>query len=213
MKAAIPPPPVRQASLIIMAKAPRAGWCKTRLRPRLGLRGAARVQKQLIHDRLKQALRCGRRVEMHCEPAPFHPAFLAARRHGVRLRRQVSGSLGRRMMRAQARRAVVIIGTDCPSLRTQDLALAVRLVESGQDVCIPATDGGYVLLGLSESCPQVFATIAWGSGKVLRQTLRQHRRLGRPLPCLPPLPDLDTIADYARSRRQGQLPASGFVRY
>ncbi len=43
-------------------------------------------------------------------------------------------------------------------------------MDDNDAVVIPADDGGYVLIGMKEPAPEVFAGIAWGSERVMSQT-------------------------------------------
>lgn len=204
-------PPRMFPVLIIMAKSPLPGRCKTRMHARLGQRGAAQLQRNLIRLRIRQAALSGLPAELHCSPDIRHPQFLAARRRGLKLHRQQHGSLGRRMQRAQSRRAAVIVGTDSTDLDSAAIARASQCVRQGHDVIIPARDGGYVLLGLTGAHSAMFNTVNWGSAQVLRQTLRQHRRGKRSLHRMSSLNDLDHPADFARARRLQQLPPFGNI--
>ncbi len=196
-----------------MGRAPIAGQCKTRLRPRLGLRGAARLQLSLLRDRIHECGQLQAAVELHVAGPRNHPVFLAARRRGITLRQQFEGDLGTRMLRAQRGRPVVLIGTDCPALRAEQLMRALAAVIKGRNLCIPATDGGYVLIGLARPHPTGFRCIAWGSAGVLRQSRRQHRRGGLPVEEWQALPDLDLPRDLWRERRSGRLPAFGLASF
>lgn len=191
--------------ILVMARAPLPGRCKTRLHGRLGPRGAARVQGELLR-RLVGILPAAE-CELHAAPDIRHPAFLAARRAGFRIRRQRGPDLGARMRQAQARRPAVLIGTDCPSLTGEIIACAQAQVASGAGTITPALDGGYVLLGLPANYPAAFRGIVWGSAGVLRQTRRQLRLYGLGLRETRPLADLDTPFDFAAERRAGRLKA------
>ncbi|MGJ8668623.1 MAG: TIGR04282 family arsenosugar biosynthesis glycosyltransferase [Oceanococcus sp.] len=190
-----------------MTKAPIPGRCKTRLAPRLGLRGAARLQRQLIQQRLQLALSIDCPVEIHASPDLRHPVFLSAKRLGIKLRKQVAGDLGRRMSRAQGDRPAIIIGTDCPSLTKRHLDDACQALLQNQQLCIPATDGGYVLIAQTHVHPQLFQTIHWGSAQVFRQTRRQQRRSGARWLNTAALDDLDSPRDFLKQRKSGFLPA------
>lgn len=204
-------PPQRGPVLIIMGKLPLPGRCKTRLRPRLGLRGAARLQHSLLRDRIRAALRTGFPVELHFDGPRGHPLLLTARRKGLCLRRQAHADLGTRMLRALHGRPAVIIGTDCPALDIFRLKQALAAVHAGKNLCIPAGDGGYVLIGLSRHHPRSFRCIDWGSDSVLRQSRRQHRQGHLLVEEWSPLRDLDTPRDFWRERRSGRLPAFGYA--
>ena len=195
--------------LIVFARAPVPGEVKTRLAPLLGAHGAAALQAELVARALRTALlaRCAR-VELHGSPHARHPFFLdCARRHGVRLRAQGAGDLGARMRRAFERAlacapCAVLIGSDCPSLRPEDLRAAVHALQHGaQAVCAPTEDGGYALVGLRRSARALFAGIPWGEARVFAATRRRLARLGWRWQRLRTVWDVDRPADYERLER------------
>lgn len=199
--------------LIVFARAPVAGHCKTRLMSRHGARGAARIHRQLSLRTLATAAASGIKVELWCAPDTRHGFFHACRRQsGVTLHRQPTGDLGRKMGRVLAQTlahgasSAVIIGTDCPTLTAQDLRLAVQALEGSADwVLQPAEDGGYVLIGARIAAPGALRDIAWSSGRERRQTLAHLRARGLQTYLLPPLWDVDYPADLRRARRENLL--------
>jgi rSAM/selenodomain-associated transferase 1 len=116
---------------------------------------------------------------------------------------QPTGELGSRMLAAfeaafaAGARRVAIIGTDCPGLRASHLVQAFALLETHDVVVGPATDGGYYLLGLRATQPQLFQDKAWSTDSVLADTLADARRLGLHVAQLPELRDVDTADDLA----------------
>ncbi|MFO1372213.1 MAG: TIGR04282 family arsenosugar biosynthesis glycosyltransferase [Candidatus Competibacteraceae bacterium] len=202
-----------KARLLIFAKAPVAGQVKTRLAAQLGIRGAAELYKRLLHRTLTLAHSpplCP--VELWCAPDTRHGFFIACRRdYGVRLRRQCSGDLGRRMNYALNRtlaagHQAVLIGGDCVSLGMPELRAAFTLLAEGCEAVLgPAVDGGYVLIGLRRACPALFQSIAWSTPTVLAATRRRLRRVGMDWGELPVGWDVDTPADLRRLRRSGRL--------
>lgn len=109
--------------------------------------------------------------------------------------------LGERMAYALQRvlesyRYAVIVGSDCPQLDQASLNQLVSKLESGdQAVLIPACDGGYVALGLSEFSGNIFKRVEWGSDKVLDQTLVRVRALNWRYSLAEPLADVDRAED------------------
>jgi hypothetical protein len=202
-----------ETALVVFAKAPQPGRVKTRLVPRLGRAGAARLHARLVERavRTARAARLGP-VELHCTPRMRHPFFAAlARRHGLRLRAQGAGKLGERMHRAFCRvlreaDSVVLIGSDCPALRAADLRAAARALRRGADaVLAPAEDGGYALVGLRRARWGLFRGIAWGGPQVLAQTRARLRRARCKWVELRTVWDVDRPEDVARLRRSGLL--------
>lgn len=204
---------MKQPSVIVFARAPVPGRCKTRLIPALGARGAAALHRRLALHTLTAAVQSGARVELWCVPDTRHPFFLSCRREfGLRLRRQPGGDLGRKMALALARvlsegaSTAVLVGTDCPSISAQDLKSALAALEKSSDVVLqPSTDGGYVLIGARRMPRRALAGVAWSSGRELEQTRRRLRRLDLRWEELPERADMDTPDDYRRTRRKGLL--------
>jgi rSAM/selenodomain-associated transferase 1 len=199
--------------ILVFARAPQPGRCKTRLIPRLGACGAARLQRQLARRTLDVALATGAAVELWCEPGPGHAFFVDSRRRGVRLRRQPPGDLGRRMALALAHAArggacAVLVGTDCPTLDARDLVRAFAALDAHDAVLQPSRDGGYVLIGARDGLPRrALAGIAWSSGRELAQTRARLARAGLSWWELPPRADLDTPRDWRAARRAGVIPS------
>lgn len=170
--------------IIVFAREPVPGRAKTRLIPRLGEWGAARLQARLTRHALAtaRAARCGP-VELHLS------------------RKQRGRDLGERMHRAlsRARRPAILIGTDCPELRAQDLRRAARLLAAGYDaVLMPAEDGGYGLIGMRRVSAVFFENIAWGSGTVYAETSRRLSDAGWRWRELRTVWDVDRPADLER---------------
>ena len=214
----LPPDPLNapRASLAIavFARAPVAGATKTRLIPRLGADGAARLQEQLIERALARATAvAGAAVSLWVAGDLAQPFVAdAARRHGVALHAQQGIDLGERMAHAFATllhgaERAVLIGTDCPAMTVDDLHDAAAALDNNDVVVQPALDGGYVLIALRAAQPQLFAGIAWGSALVLEQTMARAAELGLTVGRARPLPDLDTPEDHAHALAQGWVDA------
>ena len=193
--------------IIVLARAPLPGRAKTRLIPALGGYGAARVHARLLRRTVATVCQLdGARVTLRVAPAVGHPLFAQLRRaHGLRLRAQSGGDLGRRMQQALASEladssAAVLVGSDCPGLAGDDLRTALRALQSGMDAVLgPALDGGYWLIGLRRPSAAVFQGVDWGSSRVAAQTRQRMRRLGWRWLELAPRGDLDRPADLRRS--------------
>ena len=199
--------PVRIA---ILAKAPLAGFAKTRLAPALGAHGAARLQRAFILRTVQVAQQAGLGggVQLWCAPDADQRFFKALQRTtGVDCRDQPAGDLGQRMQAttAAAPGPVLLVGTDCPALTVQHLRAAAAALHVGANtgtgagtVFIPAEDGGYVLVGLSQPQPGLFHGIDWSTERVMEQSRQRARAMGVALCELAPLWDVDTPDDLAR---------------
>jgi rSAM/selenodomain-associated transferase 1 len=169
----------RDATIAILAKAPVPGLAKTRLIPALGADGAARLQERFVGHAVKTACEVAA-VTLWAEPDHTHPIFRQFASH-VRLACQVPGDLGARMFAAAAVASgpVLVIGTDCPALTTDHLRAAIDVLRQGIDVVVnPAEDGGYVLIGMNEPDPRLFAGMVWSVPTVMAETRRRLAQSG-----------------------------------
>src|SRR6516162_531638 len=111
-------------AVAVLAKAPLAGFAKTRLIPALGAGGAALLQARLVERAVATA--CAAvigPVTLWATPDEGHPLFQAIGAHlGVALARQGDGDLGTRMLAAVA-------AVNAPARRCSD-------VSAGQSVPI-----------------------------------------------------------------------------
>jgi uncharacterized protein len=194
--------------IAVFARAPIAGQAKTRLIPRLGAAGAARLQRQLTERSLARARSVrGARVTLWTTLDDADARALAhAARASVRL--QHGNDLGARMSNAFAEtldgsRPMLLIGTDCPAQTAADLEAAVAALQESDAVIQPAEDGGYVLIGMNRSHPVLFEQVAWGGASVLATTRARAARHRVRLAELPASWDLDRGEDLDRALALG----------
>lgn len=189
------------AQIVILAKYPAAGQVKTRLIAALGADGAANLARQLLQHTLRQALATGYSVELCGSPAADHSCWQSLSLPiGLKQSSQCEGDLGARMAHAaqhalQHHQAVLLIGTDCPSLDSATLQRAAQSLEQYDAVIIPAADGGYVLLGLRCADPSLFEQMAWSTATVCADTLQRLVALNWSVSVLPRLHDIDNSED------------------
>ncbi len=197
-----PPPLLARCLIVVFAKAPVAGYAKTRLIPALGAQGAADLALRLLNHAVEQALAAGLGgVELCCAPDSRHPAFAAWAQHaGPVLADQGEGDLGQRMARAIERgltrhAKVLLIGSDAPALDGSVLRNAAAALDSHDAVFVPALDGGYVLVGLRRPARRIFEDMVWSTPRVMQHTRERLAELGLRHAELAPLPDIDDAAD------------------
>lgn len=192
--------------VLLFAKAPVSGTVNTRLIPYIGEQAATQLQQELIHHRLNmlaEADLCA--VELCCTPDVHHACFLQCQhQYPIHLRKQYGEDLGLRMFNAAREglkryRHCIIIGTDAPALKKDQLQQAIGALHSNVDVVVvPAEDGGYVLLGLSKAYRFLFDCMPWGSDDVIQQT--RHRLITNQVSFefLETCWDVDRLDDYHR---------------
>ncbi|KAA0939532.1 TIGR04282 family arsenosugar biosynthesis glycosyltransferase [Psychrobacter sp. ANT_H59] len=187
--------------IIIFAKFPARGMAKTRLQPALGLEGASLIAKQLLLHSVEQALATGLSVELCVSPAPTDLCWQTlGLPESLQWSAQANDDLGLRMLAASQQglykfKQVVLIGTDCPSLTPLRIQDAVQQLEQSDTVMIPASDGGYVLLGFKQVDASLFSDIEWSTASVAAVTRQRIKALSWTLALLDPLHDIDEPAD------------------
>lgn len=205
--------PSPETRVLIFAKAPVPGQSKTRLEPVLGKEGAAQLSEQLLNRTIEMLIASQlvpmTHLELWCAPDIGHPVFQqAASQHGLALHQQLGEDLGERMSRAadqalQRAESVILLGTDCPVMTPAYINDAIEQLDAAVPVVLgPAEDGGYLLLGLRQSLPEIFQGVAWGSGKVLGQTRERLSQLGVRCTELKSLWDLDRPEDLERLKEE-----------
>lgn len=201
----------REAQVVVLARWPVPGRCKSRLAGGIGIARAAAVQQRLTEHTLAVAAQARASLALSVVVAVAGIGPVAAERWrwqlgcdrivpqgagglGLRLQRQL-----RRALREGARR-VVLVGSDLPEFCAADLLQAFAALERCDLVLGPACDGGYWLIGLTANHPVLFSGIAWGSDQVLRQTEQAASTLGLTVWRLACRQDLDRPGDLRRWR-------------
>ncbi len=187
--------------LIVFLRAPQLGKVKTRLAAGIGPEAALAAYRHLVELTLR-AVSSWPDVELRFTPDEAAGEMSGWSRSGWKWIPQGGGDLGERLDRAvtatlaHGGTRVVVIGTDCPFLKPDDLKAAFAALESVDLVLGPATDGGYWLIGLRRSCPAVFQEISWGSSQVRTETLQRAAEAGLSVRLLRALSDVDTPDDW-----------------
>jgi rSAM/selenodomain-associated transferase 1 len=191
----------------MMLKAPRPGLVKTRLARDLGNERATAIYRALVEHQA-MAIPSSWQVGVYFTPADAVEEMQAWLRSYLpkvaRFVPQSDGDLGQRLLsatNAELQRGashIFLIGGDCPGISCHYLAQADEQLTECDLVIGPATDGGYVLLGLKSQCAALFENIAWSTQAVLDQTVAAARRQSLSVKLLPTLEDVDDAASLAR---------------
>lgn len=196
-----------EIAVALMARAPEPGRAKTRLIPRLGATGAARLHAALTRRALGEIARSGLSAALWCDPDVDHPFFAeCADEFGVKLRAQSRDDLGARMLGIfrQADGPLLLMGSDCPMIDAALLRSCAEALARVQAVFLPTLDGGYGLVGLARPFPEIFDDMPWGTDAVMAITRRRLQRLGVVWEEPAEIWDVDTPDDL------GRLAATGF---
>lgn len=190
------------SALLIFARAPEPGQVKTRLIPALGEEGACRLYQQLTQQVLNAVVDGEHYMSyLVCQPDNTHAFFKELRdRYNLLLSVQRGFDLGERMLNAiteslKTHTKALVIGTDCPRYSRAYIDRAVTSLGEADVVLGPASDGGYVLIGMKQPIPELFQSIPWGSDRVFERTVRNLEKLGLSYKLLPVLHDIDIPSD------------------
>lgn len=195
---------------IVFSRLPQPGNTKTRMIPALGPEGAADLQRQMTRRTLATIDRVASLIECESEirfSGGTWEQMAEVFGFGRRYVPQGDGDLGHRLRRAfdaafeDKMERVLCVGSDCPSLTHELLAEACHHLEDNDMVIGPAIDGGYYLIGMNQSRPDLFTDINWGTASVLAQTLARAKNLGLRVHQLVELSDVDEPADLEHWQR------------
>lgn len=197
------------AAISIVCKTPLPGGGKSRLRPLLGVDGAAALSACFIRDvaaaieAVPEAI--GRRGYAIYAPAGSEAALrpllppgwgLVARQDdnlGVVLHGSIADFLGR------GHDCAVVINADSPTLPPLLVAAAVAALRAPGERAVfgPATDGGYYLVGLKHPHRRLFEDVPWSTAAVMATTLERAAEIGLDVTLLPTWYDIDDAATFA----------------
>ena len=202
-------------TLLIVAKAPVAGFAKTRIGAEQGHDRAAEVAAAALLDTLATATSVGWPVVVALT------GDLAEATRSTEIRRvldskrvvaQRGETFGERLahahLDADSGRGVVQVGMDTPQVTVDDYLAAERALQDSPCVLGPATDGGWWLLGLRHGRDaHVLTDVPMSRSDTGELTLRA---LGGDVALLRSLTDLDTWDDVLAVA--AELPESHLAR-
>ncbi|MBL4865111.1 MAG: TIGR04282 family arsenosugar biosynthesis glycosyltransferase [Pseudomonadales bacterium] len=206
--------------ILLFSKAPIPGQVKTRLIPKVGAEGAAKIHQILLEKVLETVLSVvDAKVQLWVANHPQHSFIKPLReRFGIEVCQQQGHDLGERMKfavdlaRMQYRR-VILIGGDCLSVSPEYIQQSIDLMAAEEvDLVLgPAEDGGYVMMGLTcqiqgAELEGLFSNIEWGGPKVLSQTLDKANSFKLKVKLLDRRWDVDRWEDVERAVTLGLLP-------
>lgn len=189
--------------LIVFARSPIAGQCKTRLIPLLNPQGASDFYKKLLVHCFHQLQNLhGIDISLYVYPDTDNYYIKnLAEKNSITLVEQQGNNLGERMFNAihdslQHYNKTVLIGTDCPLLDASYIETAFTEIRPNKLVLGPATDGGYVLIGAGRIEPCFFENINWSTKHVLEQSIANIVEANFEYCLLDVLWDIDTPDDF-----------------
>jgi rSAM/selenodomain-associated transferase 1 len=190
------------AELLIaqLARAPVVGQVKTRLLPALNPQRTADLHAAMVLYICRRLAPAGT-LQLWVDGDSTAPLFRACLAAGAEsLRQQRGDDLGARMSHivdvgVEDFDKVILVGSDAPGLNASHVGRVAAALDDADAAFVPATDGGYVMLGLKAPCPELFTGLPWGTSEVLELSLAALAAVGKRAHLLEPLPDIDRPED------------------
>jgi rSAM/selenodomain-associated transferase 1 len=192
-----------RGAVVVMAKAPREGFVKTRLTGAYPPRDVVQLSDCMLRDTVALAQAISRvHVAVMC-PSEDVADLEARLPAGVHVVGQRGNGLAAALVSAFDSfvpdfRRVVAIDSDSPHLPLAILQSAFELLETNEVVVGPTEDGGYYLVGASAMHPRLFELAPLGTGNARDALLGNARALGLSVAFSEPWYDVDVPADLRR---------------
>ena len=193
----------KKIALIIFARNPELGKCKTRLAKTIGDEAALEIYKHLLlhTSNVAKSIAADRYI--------FYSEAIQKKDiwdDGIfKKKRQFEGDLGMKMEHAfslifqMGYDKVIIIGSDLLELKPKHINQAFQYLNTHDAVIGPAKDGGYYLLGLTRMHEFLFKNKSWSTPTVLEETLNDLSEKNIKFTTLETLNDIDTYDDLLAS--------------
>jgi rSAM/selenodomain-associated transferase 1 len=196
------------AALVVLAKAPVPGRVKTRLCPPCTPGEAAELAAAALADTLSAVAatpRVARRVlVLDGAPGPWiPPAFDVLAQRGRGLDERLAAAF------ADVGSPALLVGMDTPQVTPALLRDGLDALSRHDAVLGHAPDGGYWAIGLRRASDALFHGVPMSVRTTGAEQLRRLREHGLRVGLLPPLRDVDTIAD-ARAVAAACRPGAAF---
>ena len=188
-------------TLGMFARRPEPGQTKTRLAAGIGDQAAAQLYASFVEDLLERCSGLSDRFIVAATPTDEATTqwFRSRMPSESELLFQPDVDFGRRIewffesALQQDGDQAVLIGSDSPDLPTPIIEDAFEQLQHNDVVISPATDGGYVLIGLSSRPADIFRDIRFSSPWTLLDTLQAAEVDQRKVTLLSSWYDIDTI--------------------
>jgi rSAM/selenodomain-associated transferase 1 len=191
-----------QRTLLVFLKRPDPGKVKTRLIPPLSAEDASRLYRVIAEEEVRRtAPRSGEYRRLFCYTPTDALESMQAWFPGEEWLAQSEGDLGARMAHAfgeafaRGAARVAIVGSDVPWISRTHVMEAFDALNDHDLVLGPARDGGYYLLAMSRTQPELFEGVAWSTPTVLADTFQRASGLGLKGRVLETLSDIDSVKD------------------
>jgi rSAM/selenodomain-associated transferase 1 len=180
-------------TIIVIAKAPEPGRCKTRLSPPCTPEQAALLAAAALQDTLEAVAAsraCRRVVALDGDVGDWLPS-------GFEVVAQRGRGLDERLTAAfmDVAEPALLVGMDTPQLTAALLNDSLATLEKTEAVLGHTVDGGFWAVGLQRSFPSAFAGVPMSTAWTGAAQRRRLEALGLRVATLPVMNDVDYISD------------------
>ncbi|MEQ1600567.1 MAG: DUF2064 domain-containing protein [Methylophilaceae bacterium] len=199
---------MNKTALVLMCKRPALGVGKQRIAAALGQEVALKIAQALLDCTLEEVFAWAGAVVI--APASAHDADWAdtlGKQHGdarlnVSVLPQIDGNLGQRInaldstLRNRGFNQLIFIGSDAPTLNTQDFIESIALLLINDTVLKPTLDGGVSLMASRKSWPDL-TDLPWSTSELGDELALQCKQDGHTTVMLASGFDVDEVDDLA----------------
>ncbi|MEW9080340.1 TIGR04282 family arsenosugar biosynthesis glycosyltransferase [Terrisporobacter glycolicus] len=164
-------------AIIIFTRVPIPGKTKTRLQSFLTKDQCAEIHKSFLKDIKSTCEKLKRDIFILYTPEDKENVLKSIFGHKFKYKIQEGNDLGQKMYNAieyvldKKYSSCILIGSDIPYLKEDDLKKAFKILENKDIVLGPTVDKGYYLVGMKNPTKAVFENIQYGHGNVLDNTI------------------------------------------
>lgn len=176
---------------------------KTRLAVHIGEKNAADMYRCMVEDTLSAAKKSSSTIALFCSPEHSiteYETWLGRGTYAYYV--QDGNDLGAKMKNAFKKlftsfEHVVLIGSDIPEIRHTTLTKAFQALHENKAVLGPSADGGYYLIGFSQSvfCEDIFDDMPWSTNTVFDAAITVLQKNKIPFTQMEILQDIDEFSD------------------
>lgn len=167
---------MRQA-IIIFTRVPIPGQTKTRLQSFLTKDQCAEIHKNFLKDIKSTCEKLKKDIFIFYTPEDKDNVLKNILGDKFKYKIQEGNGLGEKMYNAieyvidKKYKSCILIGTDIPFLKEDDLRKAFKILRKKDIVLGPTVDKGYYLVGMKNPIKEVFENVQYGYGNVLDDTI------------------------------------------
>jgi rSAM/selenodomain-associated transferase 1 len=188
---------------LVFLRAPQSGRVKKRLAMGLPPEVVLGLYRCFVEDIIDTVTKGAYPVQLYFTPQAAKSLMVNWLGSDFEYRSQQGQDLGRKMARAfdrafrESYNRALLVGTDVPQISAKILKDAFNALDRYDGVIGPTVDGGYYLIGFRSETfrSEFFDNVAWGTDRVLSQTMALFLNSNLRIFTLPKLRDIDDMDD------------------